>query len=89
MVPTVECLLRKISFFSVDEIHEYYLQAWECLSKTDTFKLPELDLVRIRYQSMRIFPGNFIHGEGFSNEISNENFRIQLTIMDRNMRVSN
>ena len=79
----------KISFFSIDEIHDYYLQAWECLSKTDTIKLVEPDLVRIRYQNMRIFPDNFIHREGFRNVISTGNFRIQLMIMDRNIRVSN
>ena len=38
---------------------------------------------------MRIFPGNFIHEEGFRNEISTENFRIQLMIMDKNVGVSN
>ena len=76
-------------FFSVDEIHDYYLQTWECLSKSGTCKLAEPDLVRIRYQNMRIFPGNLIHGEGFRNEISNGNSRIQLMIMDRIMKVSN
>ena len=79
----------KICFFSVDEIHDYYLQAWECLSKSDTFKLAESDLVRIRYQNMTIFPSNFIHGEGFTNKNSTRNSRIQLMIMDSNMRVLN
>ena len=43
----------KICFISVDEMHDYYLHAWECLSKTDTFKLAEPDHVRIRYQNMK------------------------------------
>ena len=88
MAPTIECLLPKFVFF-VDEIHDYYLQAWECLSKSDTFKLAESDLVRIRYQNMTIFPSNFIHGEGFTNKNSTRNSRIQLMIMDSNMRVLN
>ena len=79
----------KMCVFSVDEMHDYYLQAWKCKSIYDTWKLADPDLVRIRYQSMRIFSGNFIHGEGFSNEISTGDFRIQLMIMDRNSRISN
>ena len=79
----------KIYFFSVDEMHDYYLQTWDFfISKTDTFKLVKPDLVRIRYQNMRIFPGNFIHGEGFKDEISTGNFRIQLMIMNTNIRIS-
>ena len=78
----------KMCFFSIDEIYYYYLQVWECLSKTDTFKLAEPDLVRVRYQNMRIFPGNFIHGEGFRDEILTGNVRIPLMIIDRNIRVS-
>ena len=78
----------KFCLFSVDEMHDYYLQAWECLSKTNTFKLAEPDLVRIRYQNMRNVFVNFIHGEGFRNEISTSNFCIQLMIMDINNRIS-
>ena len=78
----------KICFFSLDEIHDYYLQVWEYLSKTSKFNLAEPDLVRIRYKNMRIFFGNFIHGEGFRNEISPGNSFIQLIIMDRNIRFS-
>ena len=31
----------KICLFSVDEIHDYYLQTWECLSKSKTLKSAE------------------------------------------------
>ena len=50
---------------------------------------PQPDLLNIGYQNMIIFSGNFIHGEGLRNEISTGNSRIQLMIMERNMRISN
>ena len=49
----------------------------------------EPDLVRIQYQNMKIFPGNLILGEGFRNETSTDNFRIELLIMDTNIKFSN
>ena len=66
----------KIYLFSVDGMHDYYLQAWENLLKADTFKLTESDLVRIHHQNMRVFPGNSIHGERFRNETSTSNSRL-------------
>ena len=57
----------------------WYSHAWQA----------EPNLVCIRYKNMRIFPGNIIHGEGFRNEGSPSNFRIQLLIMDTSIRFSN
>ena len=37
---------------------------------------------------MRIFPGNFFHGEGFRNDCWTGIFFIQLLIMDTHIRIS-
>ena len=34
------------------------------------------DLIRIRYGQMRIFPGDFIHGDRFNNTGSDGKFRM-------------
>ena len=67
--------------FSVDQCNNYYLQVWKnSISSSKTLRNPEL--VRVRYRSMRNFPGYTIHGGGFKNLNVKGNFRIQLHIYD-------
>ena len=40
------------------------------------------DLIFIRYDQMRVLPGDFIYSGGFNNTGSDGNFRIQLLIID-------
>ena len=70
----------KYCYFSIDAYHDYYLQEWTKMDNRTVLNKPEF--IRIRYGNMRIFPGNFIHGGGFKNTISDGNFRIQLLIID-------
>ena len=70
----------KCCYFSIDAFHDYYLQGWTKMeSKT---VMDEPDLIQIRYGQMRIFPDDFIHGGGFNNTGSDDNFRMQLLIID-------
>ena len=69
----------KCCYFSINENHDYYLQAWNRKKTSDT-KLYPSDLIRARYGQMRIFPDYPIHGGGFNNTNSNNNFIIQILI---------
>ena len=72
----------KCCYFSIDENHDYYLQAWNRKETSDTKFYPP-DLIRVRYGQMRIFPDDLIHGSGFNNISLNNNFRIQLLIKNK------
>ena len=75
-------------YFSIDEKHDYYLQAWSLKesreSKEIELNLP--DIICVRYNQMRIFPGNLVHTGGFNNTSSNGNFRTQLLIIEEGQR---
>ena len=65
----------KVCFFSVDPMHDYYLQVWKnSITTSKTLLCPEL--VRVKYGNARIFPGNTIHGGGFLKREFNGNCRI-------------
>ena len=67
--------------FSVDPCSDYYLQVWKnSISSSKTLQNPEL--VRVKYGTMRMFPGSTIHGGGFKNLNSKGNSRIQLYTVD-------
>ena len=69
-------------FFSVDPMHDYYLQFWKkSITTSKTLQCPEL--VRVKHTTVRIFPGNTIHGGGFLNRESNGNYRIQLHVYSK------
>ena len=72
----------KCCYFSIDENHDYSLQAWNRKETSDTKFYPP-DLIRVRYGQMRIFPDDLIHGSGFNNISLNNNFRIQLLIKNK------
>ena len=69
----------KMCFLSVDPDHDYYLHVWK--NSISSFKiLQNLELVRVKYGNMRIFPGTTIHRCRFKIMISNKHFRSQLHI---------
>ena len=60
------CFPSKCCYFSIDEKHDYYLQGWTNNEKS-SIQLDDPDLIRIRYDEIRILNGEFIHGGGFKN----------------------
>ena len=72
----------KVCFFSVDPMHDYYLQVWKrSITTSKTLLCPEL--VRVKHTTVRVFPGNTIYEGGFLNRNSNENYRIQLHVYSK------
>ena len=72
----------KVCFFSVDPMHDYYLQVWKrSITTSKTLLCPEL--VRVKHTTVRVFPGNTMHGGGFLNRNSNGNYRIQLHVYSK------
>ena len=60
----VSVSLLKVCFFSIDPMHEYYLQVWKnSITTSKTLLCPER--VRVKYINARIFPGNTIYGRFF------------------------
>ena len=65
----------KVCFFSVDPMHDYYLQVWKnSLTTSKILQCPEL--VRVKHGNNKIFPGSTIREGGFLNSKSTRNARI-------------
>ena len=72
---------HKCCYFLINEYYDYRPQVWSREKSTTVMDKP--DLIRIRYNQMRIFPSDFIHDDGINNTGSIGNYRIQLLIIEK------